>query len=82
MLEIFQDLARLGYEAARTSGASMSPFIGSGEKRPPAPDGDDPERWEIYSEELAEKVLASTDYEDLHIGPQLLDARAALKPRR
>jgi hypothetical protein len=49
---------------------------------PPAPQGDDPERWEVYTEELAEKVLASTDYRNVRIGPQLLDARARAWNRR
>ncbi len=82
MLETFQRLSQLGYAAAQASGASMSPFIQSDEKLPAAPDGDDPARWEVYAEELAEKILASTNYQDLHIGPQLLDARARIWNRR
>ncbi|MFZ6030565.1 MAG: hypothetical protein ACOYYS_22895 [Chloroflexota bacterium] len=76
MLETFHKLAQLGYEAAKTSGASMSPFIGVSETRPAAPDSDDPAHWEIYAEELAEKILSATNYQDIHIGPQLLDAHA------
>ncbi|MEW5873494.1 MAG: hypothetical protein AB1894_29820 [Chloroflexota bacterium] len=76
MLATLQSLTQLGYEAARASGASMSPFIQMDAHMPPAPEGDDPERWEIYAEELAEKVLSSTNYQDVHIGPQLLEARA------
>jgi len=76
MLETFQALALLGFAAVRASGASLSPFIGIGGDLPPAPDGDDPERWEIYAEELTEKIVALTDYQNPLIGPQLLDARA------
>jgi hypothetical protein len=82
MLEAFQKLTELGYAAARTAGASMSPFIGVAELRPPAPQGDDPERWEIYTEALSEKILSSTDYHDPRIGPQLLDARVRPWNRR
>jgi hypothetical protein len=82
MLETLQSLAQIGYDAVQASGASMSPFIGMSEKMPPAPDGDNQERWEVYSEELAEKILASTNYRDPHIGPQLLDAHVRSWNRR
>ena len=82
MLETFQRLAQLGYAAAQASGASMSAFIGMDEEMPAAPNSDDPERWEVYAEELAEKILSSTNYDDLQIGPQLLDARARSWNRR
>jgi hypothetical protein len=75
MLETFQSLAQVGFEAARASGASMSPFIRMDGAMPPTPEGDDPDRWGIYTEELTEKILSSTNYQDIHIGPQLLDAR-------
>jgi hypothetical protein len=76
MLDALQKLSQLGYAAAQASGASMSAFIGMGENLPSTPDSNDPERWEVYMEALSEKILASTDYHDVHIGPQLLDAHA------
>jgi len=82
MLETFRRLSQLGYAAVQASGASMSPFIQSDEKLPAAPDGNATMRWEVYADELAEKILASTNYQDLHIGPQLLDARASAWNRR
>jgi hypothetical protein len=75
-LEIIERLVQYGYESVQASGASMSPFIGASFKPSKAPDGDDPARWEVYTEELAEKILSSTDYVDQDMGPQLLDARA------
>jgi hypothetical protein len=60
----------------RASGASMSPFIKMDANIHPAPESNDPERWELYTEELAEKILSSTNYKDADIGPQLLDAHA------
>jgi hypothetical protein len=76
MLEMLQRLAEVGYAAVKAAGASMSPFIQVDTGHPPAPEGDDPERWERYIEELAEKIFSSTAYRDEKIGPQLLDARA------
>ena len=54
----------------------MSPFIRMDQEMPAAPNGDDPARWEVYAEELAEKILSSTNYRDPYVGPQLLDAHA------
>lgn len=82
MLEAFRRLTQLGYEAARASGASMSPFIRASETLPPPPQSEDPERWERYLEELTENILTSTNYRDIHIGPQLLDARVRSWNRR
>ena len=76
MLAKLQALAQLGYEAVQASGASMSPFICMDQDKPPAPASADPARWEVYAEELAEKILSSTNYRDAFIGPQLLDAHA------
>jgi len=82
MLARLQNLAELGYAAARASGASMSPFIRMDNEMPPAPQEDDPSVWEIYTEELTEKILSSTHYQDAAIGPQLLDAHARAWNRR
>ncbi len=76
LLEAFQSLCALGYTAAQAAGASLSPFIGLSQAFPPAPPDADPAQWEIYTEALSEQILSSTDYQDLHIGPQLLDAHA------
>ncbi len=76
MLDALQKLSQLGYQAAQASGASMSAFIGIGDNLPAAPESADPERWEVYTEAVSEKILSSTDYRDASIGPQLLDARA------
>ena len=76
MLEALEKLSQLGYQAAQASGASMSPFIGVDEDLPAAPEGADPERWEVYTEAVSEKILSATDYRDETIGPQRLDAHA------
>jgi hypothetical protein len=65
-------LMRRGFEVAKASGASMSPFIGEGLRRPPEPRADDADLWAAYREELTEKLVSMTDYTDAEIGPQLL----------
>jgi hypothetical protein len=72
-LEILQALTHFGYQAARDSGASMNPFIGSSLQLPAAPVDDNVSAWETYADELSEFILASTDYAGLDLGPQLLD---------
>ena len=83
-LATLQELVGLGYAAARASGASMNPFIGSGMQNPPPPPSgsDDPAAWEAYTEELAEKILSSTNTDSPDFGPQLLDARVRAWGRR
>jgi len=74
-LERLERLAGLGYQAARNAGASFSPFFASRLNLPPAPENDDPERWWPYMEEVAEAILAGTDFADPTFGPQLLAAK-------
>ena len=81
-LEKLEALTRFGYQAARDSGASISPFIGSSLQLPSAPSDDNLATWEAYSEELSEFILASTDYANLDLGPQLLDAHVRPWNRR
>jgi hypothetical protein len=71
-LDAVQRLMRRGFEAARRSGASISPFIGSGLAIPGAPAGDDPDEWRRYSQRLAEWIASRRDFESDDIGPQLL----------
>ncbi len=45
-----------GFAVAKRSGLSLSPFLGSGFPRPHPPQGEDAETWEIYTEELIERL--------------------------
>jgi hypothetical protein len=81
-LEGVERLMELGYHAVQSSGASFSPFFGSGSSLPAAPKSDDPSEWQAYAEELAEAVLSKTDYTDPVFGAQLLAARTRLRNRR
>jgi hypothetical protein len=80
-LERMQTLAGLGYQAVRDSGASYSPFFASHLRLPPMPETDSPERWWPYMEEVAEAILAGTDYSDPTFGPQLLSAKTRERSR-
>jgi hypothetical protein len=80
-LDRMQSLAHLGYQSARNSGASFSPFFASRLHLPPMPESDNPDRWWAYREEAAEAILAGTDYHDPTFGPQLLSAKTRERSR-
>ena len=71
-LSALEQLVQRGWEAVKASGASMSPFLGAGQARPPMPAEDTPEAWTAYQEELSEAIFSRTDYADVDLGPQLL----------
>ena len=77
-----EQLMRRGFEVAKASGASISPFIGTDLERPPEPEGDDPVSWFNYAEELAEQILSTTDYQNSDLGPQLLAVKTGARGRR
>lgn len=54
-------LMRRGFDAARTLGLSLSPFLGARLDLPPEPEGDDPDEWQIYSMEVGAALAASAD---------------------
>jgi len=78
-MDVAQRLMRLGFDAAKASGASMSPLIGQSLRRSPEPDTDAPGQWERYSQQLAERVAGCDDYDDIEIGPQLLAVRSGAR---
>jgi hypothetical protein len=61
-LEASTRLMRRGFEVARASGASLSPFVGAARSFPPAPQHDDPTAWDGYVQELIERIAAHTDF--------------------
>jgi len=80
-LDRLERLADLGFQAARNAGASYSPFFASHLHLPPMPETDSPERWWSYMEEMAESILAGTDFDDPTFGPQLLSAKTRERNR-
>ena len=72
-------LMRLGFEANRASGFSMSPFFGEGFAAPQAPESDDPATWQAYTGELIERLRDYTDYLDNDVGGQLLSVKSGAR---
>ena len=78
-LAALERLMRRGFEVAKESGASISPFIGSSLKRSPEPEEGDAEMWDEYAEELSEQIISRTDFEDNDLGPQLLAIKSGAR---
>jgi hypothetical protein len=81
-LDCMQSLARLGFQAARDSGASYSPFFASHIHLPPMPETEDADRWLAYREEATEAMMAGNDFSDPTFGPQLLAAKIRERNRQ
>ncbi len=60
-VEALERLARLGFEAASASGASLSPFVGADLVLSPAPESDRLAAWEDYATQVAELLAADAD---------------------
>lgn len=70
-LEMLETLMGRGFEIARMSGASISPFVGSQFSLPAPPAENDYKAWDLYKQEVSEWLAANTDYTNSEIGPQL-----------
>ena len=67
-----------GFDAARQTGASMSAFIGSSLGCPDPPEGDDPDVWRDYPDEVSAVLARFSGYDDDELGiPALLVACGA-----
>lgn len=78
-LEALERLRWRGFEVARASGASISPFIGASVQRPPQPETDDPEHWKAYREEFAARIASRTDFADHDLGALLLAVKSGAR---
>ena len=78
-LAALERLYRRGLAVTKDSGASISPFIGSDIQRPCEPEGDDPERWSAYSEQITEQIVGSSDFASNQLGPQLLAVKSGAR---
>jgi hypothetical protein len=83
-VEAIEHLARLGFKAAKKSGASVSPFIGESLHLPPRPKDDDPETWRIYADQITEQIAANNDFSDPDLGVHflLIKCRKRIPPPR
>lgn len=79
VIDAMQRLMELGLRAAKQSGASISPFIGSSLTLPPVPDGTDSEQWNAYTEDVDDILLGRSDYESPDLGPQLVAIKSGAR---
>ena len=80
-LRTIQELMKRGFEIAKESGASISPFIGESLEREPLPPDRDEAAWEAYTEEMNEQLATRNDFSDNDVGPQLLAVRSLAQGR-
>ena len=78
-LDRLERLMYRGFEVAKTSGASISPFVGSSLQRPPQPAHDDPASWTVYTEEFRAHIASCQDYDTPDMGPLLLASRSGAR---
>ncbi len=76
MLEKLEKLMQCGFASARTSGASISPFVGNLFSLPPAPAENESKQWKRYQQEISELFATYTDYTQSDLGPQLLAVKS------
>ena len=77
-LDLAARLWNRGFDAARKTGASMSAFIGSSRDWPDPPEGDDPDVWRDYPDEVSAVLARFREYDDDELGiPALLVACGA-----
>ena len=67
-LDLAAQLWERGFEAAGKTGASMSAFIGSSLRIPDPPEGDDPEVWRDYPDEVSAVLAQFRGYDDDELG--------------
>ncbi|MCH8289970.1 hypothetical protein IH992_02535 [Candidatus Poribacteria bacterium] len=80
-LDRLENLMHRGFELAKESGMSMSPFIGESLQRTPPPEDADEETWDAYTEELIEQLATRKEFDDNDLGPQLLAIKSGARGR-
>ena len=80
MLDAMERLKALGMVAARTSGASIGPFIGETVAKLKPPATDDRAQWEAYADEVMSSVLSGqSDFDESSLGPTQLSVRCGAR---
>ena len=74
-----QRLMELGFEAAKASGASMSPFLADAMDLSDAPDGDDSGAWDRFSQRVRDRIESLADFDHPVLGPQVLAVRSGAR---
>jgi hypothetical protein len=80
-LDALQQLARRGFEVARESGASVSPFFGASVPKPLEPESEDADLWDACAQVLADRIAARTDFQNDDLGPALLAVKCGARGR-
>jgi hypothetical protein len=78
-LETVEQLMRLGFDATKASGASISPYIGQVLSIPKAPETNDASDWEEYTEEVYDAIMSLDDFENEDNGPQVLAVKSGAR---
>jgi hypothetical protein len=78
-LASLQALMALGFEHARGTGASLSPFAGEGLRPVAAPAGAHPDAWRRLLAERMEELTARTDYDEPDLSPQVLAIKSGAR---
>ncbi|MBN9391050.1 MAG: hypothetical protein J0I20_23680 [Chloroflexi bacterium] len=73
---ILERLMVLGFEVARQSGASISPFFGESIVSPASPEGNNVEDWAEYIEKTRAGLAERYDYVNSDLGTQLLSVKS------
>ncbi len=76
VLETCDRLLQRGFAAAKETGASVNPFLGSALEKPPKPEGKDDDAWDAYAEEIMALLAAYEDLTDDDLGPLCLIGRS------
>jgi len=77
-IRTLERLAQRGFEIARLSGASVSPFLGESLNLPPQPEDADPRTWGVYFDQITDQIAARNDFGEPDLGAHLL----AIKSRK
>lgn len=76
VLDTVHALTAYGFECARRSGASFSPFLPDAFALPQFPDTEDNSQWRELAARVEEEVASRTDFDNPVCGPQLLSIRS------
>ncbi|MEZ4859892.1 MAG: hypothetical protein R3C14_01220 [Caldilineaceae bacterium] len=74
-----RNLVQLGFAVGSGSGFSMSPFVGDSVERLPITEDTDPTTAAVAQTQLAERILAATDF-GRDVGPYVLGVKSGANP--
>lgn len=75
-LDRLQHLLWRGFQVAKESGASISPFFGANLEHPQEPESHDQDAWNLLSEDLGNRIASWSDFDDPTLGPQVLAVKS------